>query len=71
MSRRYDPTDIHEIDKLASDRIIQEYWNRPETMSFETFFFSEYLLDEFTKKRTHIHGHQWRHTISDALFNSR
>ena len=50
MSRRYDPTDIHEIDKLALDRIIQEYWNRPETMSFETFFFSEYLLDEFTKK---------------------
>ena len=50
MSRRYDPTEIHEIDKLCLDRIIQKYWNRPETMSFETFFFSEYLLDEFTKK---------------------
>ena len=42
--------DIHEIYKLALDRIIQEYWNRPEAMSFETFFFSEYLLGKFTKK---------------------
>ena len=36
---------MREIDKLCLDRVIQEYWNRPETMSFETFLFSE-----FTKK---------------------
>ena len=39
MSRRYDPADMCEIDKLVLDRIIQEYWTRPETM----------LLYEFTK----------------------
>ena len=36
-----------EMDNLCLDRIIQEYWN--STMSFETFFFDHYLLNELTK----------------------
>lgn len=48
MSRRYDPKDIREIDKLCLDKVILEYWNRPEIMSFDDFFFS-YIIDEFTK----------------------
>ena len=48
--RKYDPTDMCELDKQVLDGIIQEYWNRPETMTFDTFFFSEYFLDDFTKK---------------------
>ena len=50
MSRRYDPKDMCEMDKLCLDRIIQEYWTRPETMFFDDFFFDHYLLYEFTKK---------------------
>ena len=49
MSRRYDPKDMCEMDKLVSDKAIQKYWTRPETMSFDDFFFDHYLLDELTK----------------------
>ena len=42
MSRKYDPIDISEIDKLALDT--QAYW------SFDEFFFYQYNLYKFTKK---------------------
>ena len=50
MSRKYDPTDMSEINKLALDEIIQAYWTRPETVSFDEFSLYQYNLYEFTKK---------------------
>ena len=49
-SRKYDPADMSELDKLALDEIIQAYWARSETVSFDEFFFYQYNLYEFTKK---------------------
>lgn len=48
MSRKWDPESIREIDKQDLDRIIKEY--KDTSMSFDEFFFENYLLDEFLKE---------------------
>ena len=49
-TRRYDPVEICEADKVVLDEIIVNYWSRPDTMSFDMFFFDMYVLNEFTKQ---------------------